>query len=198
MTGAELLLSVLPSRKEMQKGMFEGVFANLMQRNDILISMHIHKPPAQASLTKEYFCCFAPKCDKVFTSEDRVSQLFFGTSIMKRAVVGVTLFACDNNCCVDALKEAMEKFSERTLQFGNLLCLATDCDEVVQPVFVSVPYRRCQMCDKSGQLLHCKGCLFTCYCSVACQRRDWRAHKRQCAMLTKLLDTKEKHVCEID
>ncbi|KAL2075114.1 hypothetical protein VTL71DRAFT_56 [Oculimacula yallundae] len=43
----------------------------------------------------------------------------------------------------------------------------------------------CRKCQKTkgvdvAKLLKCSKCLVTCYCSVECQRADWKQHKRTC------------------
>jgi len=44
------------------------------------------------------------------------------------------------------------------------------------------PERRCQKCDSPGKpkLLTCGGCKRTNYCSVGCQKADWKTHKGTC------------------
>ncbi|XP_058262771.1 tudor domain-containing protein 1 isoform X2 [Hemibagrus wyckioides] len=48
---------------------------------------------------------------------------------------------------------------------------------VSAPVTVSL----CNYCSKQGNL-KCTGCKRTCYCSVACQTEDWKAHRHICKL----------------
>jgi len=43
-------------------------------------------------------------------------------------------------------------------------------------------FERCKKCGRNGKpkLLVCGKCRMVSYCSAACQKEDWRAHKPQC------------------
>jgi Serine/threonine protein kinase len=42
--------------------------------------------------------------------------------------------------------------------------------------------KACNVCSKTeGQLLQCGGCKLVWYCSVDCQRKDWKEHKKVCS-----------------
>ena len=42
---------------------------------------------------------------------------------------------------------------------------------------------RCLSCHKQGRFKVCSGCMCARYCSVVCQKLDWRVHKPLCAFL---------------
>ncbi|KAA0194871.1 hypothetical protein HAZT_HAZT003239 [Hyalella azteca] len=45
----------------------------------------------------------------------------------------------------------------------------------------------CDFCFRSGKVRKCTGCAVDFYCSVPCQRKDWKAtHKYECSLLKKL------------
>ncbi|KAJ3435635.1 btk-binding protein-related [Anaeramoeba flamelloides] len=39
---------------------------------------------------------------------------------------------------------------------------------------------KCHVCSKQGELFRCSRCFKVVYCSVNCQRKDWRKHKNHC------------------
>eukprot|EP00483_Globobulimina_turgida_P001437 UN01439 len=42
---------------------------------------------------------------------------------------------------------------------------------------------RCGLCSKTGAARLCSGCKITNYCSVQCQRKHWKQHKKICKSL---------------
>ena len=56
--------------------------------------------------------------------------------------------------------------------------IAVDAETVtVCDVMLVRVTRECRCCDRTDHLKVCKGCLSMYYCSVECQRSDWRRHK---------------------
>ena len=45
----------------------------------------------------------------------------------------------------------------------------------------------CAACYRQGELKKCTRCQREYYCGQSCQRRTWRTHKHECAILHKLL-----------
>lgn len=44
----------------------------------------------------------------------------------------------------------------------------------------------CDVCEKSGEMHRCGGCKCAIYCSVECQKQDWKNHKNLCGDLAEL------------
>ena len=63
----------------------------------------------------------------------------------------------------------------------RLTTAARECDPSFGAFVFSVI---CQACGKHGTLT-CQGCDAAKYCSVACQKKDWRRHKPVCQAATK-------------
>jgi hypothetical protein len=40
--------------------------------------------------------------------------------------------------------------------------------------------KKCFQCDATGQLKRCSACRVACYCSDACQKKNWKEHKHFC------------------
>ncbi|KAF7321921.1 hypothetical protein MKEN_00714400 [Mycena kentingensis (nom. inval.)] len=58
-------------------------------------------------------------------------------------------------------------------------------------VAAATPTIPCALCGKDG-VFRCSGCRATCYCSAACQRKDWKAHKGPCSKAPKWYDKHRK------
>lgn len=43
-----------------------------------------------------------------------------------------------------------------------------------------MPFYRCCICRKQGDMKRCSKCKSAFYCSVDCQKKDWRTHKPKC------------------
>lgn len=42
------------------------------------------------------------------------------------------------------------------------------------------PNRVCKVCQKEGKMMKCSVCMDAYYCSAACQKSDWKKHKKSC------------------
>ena len=56
------------------------------------------------------------------------------------------------------------------------------------------PLQYCSVCSNQSSL-RCSNCLGTLYCSVMCQRKDWKTHKVTCKEAEKLIKILEKDPC---
>lgn len=58
-------------------------------------------------------------------------------------------------------------------------------------------YKRCMRCEKKPEddidlvLMRCSKCKRVAYCSVECQRADWRVHKQFCDTIVELASRKQ-------
>ena len=43
-----------------------------------------------------------------------------------------------------------------------------------------MPFYRCDVCRTEGQMKRCARCKKAYYCSVACQKKEWKTHKPNC------------------
>jgi hypothetical protein len=54
--------------------------------------------------------------------------------------------------------------------------------------------KKCLNCSsyggEGGKLLKCSGCLCVFYCSVECQKSNWKNHKSECKYLRIIMDNK--------
>lgn len=50
----------------------------------------------------------------------------------------------------------------------------------VRAALRSAQGEQCRVCAHAYALKRCTGCHTVCYCSPACQRRDWRRHRGHC------------------
>lgn len=48
--------------------------------------------------------------------------------------------------------------------------------------------RECQICKKRVKLSSCAACRCVYYCSVKCQKTDWKKHKKECEELKEILE----------
>ena len=53
-------------------------------------------------------------------------------------------------------------------------------EELGNVTLVVTSARTCEGCGREGRARSCAGCRRAYYCSQACQRRAWRAHRYRC------------------
>jgi hypothetical protein len=76
--------------------------------------------------------------------------------------------------------------------FGSIVCeKLLDIPQRNQPTFsyVSRIQKKCWTClGISAELLRCSACKKTYYCSIECQRKDWKKHKPRCKFLVDIFE----------
>ena len=65
-------------------------------------------------------------------------------------------------------------------QVSPLDAVAAVCCRDCVDVTLVLRQPACDRCGRAGPLRWCGGCFCVLYCSTACQRASWRAHKRVC------------------
>lgn len=77
-------------------------------------------------------------------------------------------------------------------KFSAIVC-ETLLDIPQQPAqYVSRVKKRCSTCSVIGELMQCKQCKKTYYCSRACQKKDWKRHKPRCEFLVDFFTNGQK------
>jgi ankyrin repeat protein len=62
----------------------------------------------------------------------------------------------------------------------------TDCMYSGLPGILALFKNECGGCGSIGELLICEQCVLMHYCSVACQKKDWRVHKVLCKQIPRV------------
>ncbi|GAA0144931.1 histone modifying enzyme [Lithospermum erythrorhizon] len=59
---------------------------------------------------------------------------------------------------------------------------------ITQQPYVSVPNKteKCNYCFASNNIKTCSNCKFLYYCSTICQKVDWKLHKEECKVLSRM------------
>jgi len=125
--------------------------------------------------------CAARECGKLFThnTEYRISST--EATDGRKTTMAVSMLHCLDNTCRDSA----------TREIANMLTGDKSGSQLpFETVFVNSKVfprseRVCASCSQPGNLLYCAGCRGTVYCSPACQRKEWKTHRKLCGMIRK-------------
>lgn len=126
-------------------------------------------------LRTEHHRCAAPQCGDTRDLTLRVFTMVYGVD---GESVTVTIATCtDSSQCTENVRQEMIAGMG-----ADVVCAALGGDSKPQ-----LSDKTCKVCNTHTHS-RCDGCKEVRYCSVECQRVDWRTHKKRCRIVQRLME----------
>lgn len=128
-------------------------------------------------------CCTTHPCKNCYVCGNKANpKRYLSQSLVW--IINIISF-CDSQACMDKVDtEASKTVDASGLDVKKI-------DPVVVERAASQNAGCAGMCGLLENLHKCKGCYSVSYCSVACQKKDWPSHKKECKQ-KKCADSSDK------